>query len=203
MSFPSPACPSFVDHQLGLVSPSSRSLAQASRTFAFATWRMKEVVRTVRGRRFPALQWMPPIVLRARSWYTPIRPHLVAKIKSMSPPTYVEPYQGDATERRRDRRGSSALSHHEINKITNRSHQYYFLVQAPSNRQKKTPKFHTLEIIWALVYLPSYIPLYIIWESSLFFAHCTCTPARRSSHVRNRQTLNNNHDVWVNWNLFH
>ena len=119
---------SSVEHQLGLVSPSSRSSAQASRTYAFATWRMKDAVRAVRSRRFPALQWMPPIVLRARSWYTPIRPQLVAKTKSMSPPTYVEPYLGDASGRGRDGRESSALSHREINTITNRSHQYYFFV---------------------------------------------------------------------------
>ena len=193
---------SSVDHQLGLASPSSRSSAQASRIYAFATWHMKEVVRTVRGRRFPALQWMPPIVLRARSWHTPIRPQPVAKIKSMSPPAYVEPYLGDATERRRDVRGSSALSHHEINKITNRSYQYYFFVQAPSNRQKK-PKFRTLEIIGRSHAYPR-------TSLSTFIGSPRHSSLTASAHLRDAlltygigQTLNNYHDVWVNWYLFY
>ena len=56
---------SSVEHEPGLVSPSSRSSAQASRTYAFATWRMKEVVGAVHGSQFPTLQWMPAIVPRA------------------------------------------------------------------------------------------------------------------------------------------
>ena len=81
------------------------------------------------------------------------------KIKITSPLTYVEPYLGDTTGRRRDGLGSSASSYHEINTIDNGSHQYYFSVHTLGNRQKT--KFRILEILWALASLASFVSLYI------------------------------------------
>ena len=60
----------------------------------------------------------------------------VEKIKIMSPLTYVEPYLGDITRRRRDGRGSSTSSYYEMNAVTNGSYQYFFSVHTPGNRQK-------------------------------------------------------------------
>ena len=121
---------------------------------------MKEVIRAVRGRSFPALHgcWSsfceqdrstPSFVLS-----------FVEKIKITLPLTYLEPYLGDTTGRRGDGLASSVSSYHEINTIANGPYQYYFLLCTPRVIGKKT-KFRILEIFWALASLPSYISLYI------------------------------------------
>ena len=180
-------CPPFVrrpDHQLGLISPSSRSSAQASRTYPFATWRMKEVVRAVRGRQFPTLQWMPPIVLRARSWYTPFvlslwRESRVCHRRPTWSPTWMMPLDseemGEGAVRCLITKSTTLLIGHTSTIPPCR----------PQAIGKKS-KFRILEILWALACLPPYIFLYINWEPSLFLAYRICTSARRSFHVRNR-----------------
>ena len=70
----------------------------------------------------------------------------------MSPPTYVEPYLGDGTGRRRAGRGSSALSHHEINQITNGLYQYYFSV-APYTYNKNNPRIGILKALLFAVFV--------------------------------------------------
>ena len=53
---------------------------------------MKEVVSAVRWRQFPALQWIPAGVLRARTWYTRENPQFMLDVKvPWSPPTPWSP----------------------------------------------------------------------------------------------------------------
>ena len=140
----------------GLVSPSSRSSSQTSHVYAFSTWRMKEAVRS---RSFLHCRGCWPSSREQDRGTPPFVLSFVERINITSPPTYVEPYLGDTTRRRRDGLGSSASSYHEITAIANGSYQCYFFPCTPRVIGKK-PSSASSKPSGRLGSLPSYIPLY-------------------------------------------
>ena len=122
LSFLPLASPSSLERRnapsLGLVSLSSRSSAQASRIYVFATWCMKEVVSAARCRRLSALQVVADRRSARRGVTHPSHPRFVATVKIPSSlPTSVGLVI--PTERRSDGRGSISSSHHERDTLAN------------------------------------------------------------------------------------
>ena len=121
------------------------------------------------------------------------------EINITSPLTYVEPYLGDTTGRRRDGLGSSASSYHEINAIANGSHQYYFFCAQPGYSAKNQIP-HPRNPLGAPY--PRTSPSTLL-EIPRYLSLTSPTHSRGALLMYEKVPPLNNHDSWADWNLFH